>query len=433
MRRLSFRQIPPRGIKALSVLGVAVLGAFVIITTHAAQPYTSSEVETGTLSGNASIVSDSNASGSKAVQFGSLVATSAAQVPNVPDIPSSANPSGGWTLEYGDAFGSPSIEQGGQDYTWFPSNSSSCATHQGFLPSQEMENFTCGQVSTNPSTGLTLTCSYGAPSGAVSGGPAINYNCGAAQSAYEWQPTNQYKAFTWEDPTSSGHTIAVQWEWELPPDYQFDPGVWGIGNYTGANSQYGDEIDNLEAFGWGQQADNAANTTTSWTHGPFTMPTFVGTSTYNYLDFTNLGINPEVMNTYTDVYNGSNNTYQAYINDKEVASGSLSSPAPEYQIEIWSMAMRGGWSGCTGSCSDPATGFTSGSHSLTMRYVGYYEDTAHAGQGVEVASCPGGSFPCSGAPGVPYVTGTPPLIAPGSSEESSAATQAAYAQINTQL
>jgi hypothetical protein len=401
------------------VLVVAGIGTYLILSSHAATPYASINADSGTLAGSASIQTDSNAYDGKYVQFGTTSnSNTEAQVPNTPDVPSSENPSGGWTLEYGDAFGSPSLEQGGQDNTYYPNVYPNCAAHEGFETSQEIENFTCNQVSTNPATGLKLTCSYGAPAGATTNGPKINYDCGATMEAANHQPSSGYQAFSWKDPIGSDNIIAVQWEWQLPPDYQFDPAIWGTGGYSGADSSDGDEIDNIEAFGWGG---------TSWTASgtAYTMPTIVGGSPYNSLKF---GFNPSAgMNTYTVVYNGSSNTYQSYIDGNEVDKGSISSTGPEYQSEIWSMAMRGDFSSCSGSCSDPVPGFTSGSYSLQIRYVGYYEDTAHAGQGVAVQKC--SDPPCNDGGNIESA-GSPPLIAPGSTVESNASTESAYQQIN---
>jgi hypothetical protein len=367
---------------------------------------------------NSNLVSNSRLADS--TQCGSPPApASLAQVPNAPDIPASENPSGGWKLEYGDAFGSPSLQQGGEDNTYFPNTQDTCSAVDGFTVAQEMEDFTCGQVSTNAATGLTLTCSYGAPPNSVTGGPAINYNCGGVVSSDNEQPSNAYKSFSWKDPVGSGHIITVQWEWKLPPDYQFDPAIWGTGSYV--NDSSGDEIDNTEDFGWN---------TSSWTH--FTQPTLVGGEPYNYLSF---NIDPAAsMNTYDVVYNGENNTYQSYIDGQEISSGAISSNNPQYQDLIWSLAMRGGFSGCGNqNCSDPAAGFTSGSHSLNIRYVGYYEDSAHAGQGVEILGCPGGVYPCRGTNSPAAVVGTPPLIAPGTSIASSSQSQQDYQQQNSQL
>lgn len=53
------------------VLILAVSGTRLLIATHAQSPYASSEAESGTLTGSATIQSDSNASGGKDVQFGS--------------------------------------------------------------------------------------------------------------------------------------------------------------------------------------------------------------------------------------------------------------------------------------------------------------------------------------------------------------------------
>jgi hypothetical protein len=418
-----------RQIRILTVvLIVAVLGTLLLILSHASTPYASLNADKGTLSGAATVQTDSSASDGKSVLFGSVPSNnSGAVLPNTPDVPASENPSTGWTLEYGDAFGSPSLEEGGQDNTWFPNGTPNCNTAQPYgYPSQQLAYQTCNETSVNPSTGLTVACTYGAPSGAPS---RINYACGGAEAAYYDQPSNAYKAFSWKDPVGSGNTIAVQWEWQLPPDYQFDPAIWGFGNYTGADANSGDEIDSNESFGWGYQATSKTDTTATWTNGAYTQPTIVGGSPDNYLTYK---FDPSAsMHTYTVVYNGSNNTYQSYINGSQIASGSFSSSGAEYQNLIWNMDMRGNFSTCEGSCSDPVTGFTSGSHSLTIRYVGYYEDTAHAGQGVQIQGCPGGKYPCSAGVS-PSIIGTPPLIAPGSSVESASATASSYQSINSE-
>jgi hypothetical protein len=54
------------------ILAAAILGTVLILGSHAASPYASSEAESGTLGGVASVGSDSTASGSKYVQFGSV-------------------------------------------------------------------------------------------------------------------------------------------------------------------------------------------------------------------------------------------------------------------------------------------------------------------------------------------------------------------------
>ncbi len=70
--RLYFRPLR----MGLVVGGVTLLGVMSLIITHAATYAGSAEAEYGTLSGNASKVSDSNASGGQAVKFGSVSSSS---------------------------------------------------------------------------------------------------------------------------------------------------------------------------------------------------------------------------------------------------------------------------------------------------------------------------------------------------------------------
>lgn len=60
---------------------VACLGVYLIKSGHAATFATSSETESGTTSGNSSVVSDSNASGGSAVKFGASSAGTACNLP----------------------------------------------------------------------------------------------------------------------------------------------------------------------------------------------------------------------------------------------------------------------------------------------------------------------------------------------------------------
>lgn len=58
------------------VLAFALLGAYLLFVSHAATPYGSAEAESGAVTGSASVITDGTGSGGKAVQFGSLAATS---------------------------------------------------------------------------------------------------------------------------------------------------------------------------------------------------------------------------------------------------------------------------------------------------------------------------------------------------------------------
>jgi hypothetical protein len=71
----------PRIIEVVVVLLVGVIGSVFILESHAAVPAASIELETATVGGGASVVSDSGASSGKAIKFGS---SSKAPAPAVP-------------------------------------------------------------------------------------------------------------------------------------------------------------------------------------------------------------------------------------------------------------------------------------------------------------------------------------------------------------
>jgi hypothetical protein len=66
-----FRRLLP----ALLIFGIVVIGLVAFSLSHAATPFISAESESGTLIAPASIISDTTASGSKAVQFGASTST----------------------------------------------------------------------------------------------------------------------------------------------------------------------------------------------------------------------------------------------------------------------------------------------------------------------------------------------------------------------
>jgi hypothetical protein len=57
------------------IMAVACIGLYTLTTSHAATPYAASEAEAGALTGNATIISDTNASSGQAIQFGSPLGT----------------------------------------------------------------------------------------------------------------------------------------------------------------------------------------------------------------------------------------------------------------------------------------------------------------------------------------------------------------------
>ena len=80
------------------------MGAYLLLTTHAATPYADNQAENGTLGGSASVVSGSDASGGKYAQFGSGSSnvgvrtwpTAATTGANPATVTSTINEGGGW-------------------------------------------------------------------------------------------------------------------------------------------------------------------------------------------------------------------------------------------------------------------------------------------------------------------------------------------------
>jgi hypothetical protein len=93
--KLKFYKLSP----AIIVVVVVALGVYYLISSHAATPYASNEAESGSLTGSASLVSDSAASNSQAVQFGSTTTTSdgcSNDGSAAPCVGSTTTGAGGW-------------------------------------------------------------------------------------------------------------------------------------------------------------------------------------------------------------------------------------------------------------------------------------------------------------------------------------------------
>ena len=109
---------------AVVVVGIAVL----YFTTHAATNIGSAEAENGTLAGNASVVSNSQASGGKLVSFGSASASTPSPTPSSTPAPTatpvSGNPApngiaGNWNLKFDDEFNGTSLNSKYWSCSWF--------------------------------------------------------------------------------------------------------------------------------------------------------------------------------------------------------------------------------------------------------------------------------------------------------------------------
>lgn len=315
-------------------------------------------------------------------------------------MPSSETPARGWKLEYADAFGAPLGTGSGQDNTFFPNRSptSGCVTQRGYNPT-EMENFTCGQVSVNPRTGMILTCSYGAPPDSIRypGGSAINYDCGAAVSNGISMPAG-YDGFSWLDNyASSSRTVVVEAKIQFPANYSADPAWWGAGPYA-PSPHDGDENDWIEGWGWGSSSSTCSNGSScalNWADQAITQPT-IGVSAggaQRYSTGASYGFDPSAaLHTY-DVLYRDNDTVQAYVDGRLLKWTSCNCTSftpnphrPEYLDTILSYAMRGGFTTSSGSVEqDPVPTFDRAgqSHTMRVRSVAVYQNASAGNAGMK--------------------------------------------------
>lgn len=351
-----------------------------------------------------------------ALLAGSAVPAVAATVSAQPNVPASALPSDGVQIEYGDGFGAQLTQFGGTDNTWFPNKDplKGCVTQAG-RHGNEMQNFTCNQVTVDPTVGMILTCSYGAPPNKIQPGVAINYACGEANSNPRSAPSG-YNMFGWQDVAYTNRAVVQEIKFQFPPNYGSDPGWWGTGTYSGTGNN-GDEIDNMEGFGWTQAANgtdclNGNACAQTWQKQNITFPTMVrGTGSPHNENVTgaSLGFNPAAaFHTYDVVYRGDTSTVSSYVDGKLIAyfwpsRGATFLPLggrtgnSEVQDLKLTYAMRGGLSVNGVTLQDPVPTFNQPgqSHQMTIRSIAIYENTNanHAGMTSN--------------------SGTLPLIAPG--------------------
>jgi hypothetical protein len=188
--------------------------------------------------GGTSSTSGGSASGRGAgnTSGGATSAGGGAVVGAVPDgVPV---PSGGWSVEYADGFGSPLGTGAGQDNTVYPSTKTgSC---QG--PNEagnELDWFDCSQVATD-SGGLELRCKY-SPNPSFGNRP---YECGAVVTGGITSQPSGYKLFQFKP--AGGQTWAFEIKAQFPPNY----GV-GDANFWSADPTWHDfEIDFFESWGF---------------------------------------------------------------------------------------------------------------------------------------------------------------------------------------
>jgi chitodextrinase len=327
---------------------------------------------------------------SSAVSATPVASTSSAVVHSVPLGPSA--PTGGWKLEYADAFGALLGTASGRDNTVWPSRiTGNCTNNPGFN-SNEIEVFNCSQVSTD-ANGLELKCNY-AP-GIVSG---KNYNCGAVTTGGSGSTPAEpagYKLFQFTP--GQGQEWALQIVTKFPPNTgEADPGWWA------STPTWKWEWDMFEAFGG--EAGKGGGWCASGHYVGTTDPTLAySTSPWNGPGGENdlchdLGFDPSAgVHTYTTVL-FPDRTLAEWIDGRRVTFTGASAKGSnlvtgEGAIQnimgnlILSYALRGTTDG------NPDPYFTSGTRLWTTRSIAVYEN----------ASANNAKTSCGSSPCAPYV------------------------------
>ncbi|HUC86772.1 MAG TPA: hypothetical protein VMR75_00385, partial [Candidatus Saccharimonadales bacterium] len=398
---------------ALIAGGLLVLAGGIVLLAATASPSASLTADNGTLTSGASIQSSTAASDGKGyVEFGG--SGSGATINPAPDgVPA---PSGGWSVEYADAFNAPILGttqangfSGTPDNTWYPNRGNNCNNTAGFN-NDEMEAFSCSAVSVNPATGLTLLCSHtGQNTVMQSGDDPANYTCGTVEGSVG--ATAGYKFFGFKP--GEGQEWAVQINSQLPPNTgEADPGWWATG------PPWTEELDFYEEFGGSAGCDGTwttSNTTikspascvpaNGWIGG--TDPTWIwnegisgqGQISANESLHQTAGFDPSAgFHTYTTVF-FPNGSFSEYIDGKiqtwdyvptkgsgyvgctatgtPPSCGTVNGPPAvnnnDYIQLLLSYALRDDTDG------DPDPYFTSGTRNFNIRSVAVYENTTANG------------------------------------------------------
>lgn len=269
-----------------------------------------------------------------------------------------ANPSGGWSVVYADAFGAPLGTAAGDDNTWFPNNCSTSGNCTAFN-SNETEVMNPDAVSQSPGQ-LKLTCTYTAAAQSPGG---KHYVCGTARGLTE--NVSGYRFFKWA--AGKGQTLVFQIVAKLPENTgEADPGFWSDGppwNDT--------EFDFFEAGGWGSQH------TTGWKTDALYTAWFASP----HIEATKFGFSFDPVAAYhtytTEIF--PDGTFSEWIDGALQPWATRVGPAsPDLQAKdglVLSYGLR--------TCAECKSGFTSGSREFDVKSVAVYEDAAHKGTGIE--------------------------------------------------
>jgi hypothetical protein len=315
-------------------------------------------------------------------------------------------PAGGWSLEYGDAFGDPicgAPDAVGRacDNTLFPNrNAGGCSPTPGYN-SDEMEQFACSQVSVGPD-GLALSCTPSLALRTPAGHVPATFLCGAVQGQDTSVPRG-FRFFRWTP--GRGQEWAIQLVAQLPPNTgEADPAWW--------SSDWADteEIDFLEGFGLqagrgGGWCSVGAEPNANGYIG-ITLPTWIyDTASGASVQAENslcsqMGFDPSAgLHTYTTVF-FPNRTFAEYVDGKPDAWSYLSDGAagqtvagPPPSISDATMGLILSYGLRADATGDPDLYFLGGTRSFLIRSVAVYENaTADGAYAYNVGLAPGTSL-----------------------------------------
>jgi hypothetical protein len=283
-----------------------------------------------------------------------------------------ATPTGGWSVEYADAFGSPSKYNGGADNTYWPDSwIGDTGNENPSNPSSEMDYYNPSKVAVD-SQGLRLDCSY-------TGASTFPYTCGEINIGLGGNnhPTTYpgYQFFSYQP--GQGDTWALQITTQFPPTTgEADPGFWS------SDATWKWEWDMFEGWGYWNNASN-------WCGDGITDPTWISSGSIQKQVWSNpcstYGFDPsQGVHTYTTVMLP-NNSFEEYVDGKYIHT--LSGPVTGAQDMggIWlQYSLRNVlWSG------NNDTNFKSGTRSMHIRSVAVYENKsanhAHTSNGGLIA------------------------------------------------
>lgn len=219
----------------LVISAFGVYGVLTKLLSQAATPYTSEEAEKGTRTGTTTLTNDPTASGSAAVQFGTVATPPGSVVPTIDGNPTTyTDPYTGtvYTIPHTPIFDDEF------DTVYAGGVGGANPKYWGISPltNNNDTNYVSGNVNVDPSVGLQLTVSDGATGGLLCSAAPGGSNDGSASQGFEAQPTESRPVFVEYKVSWAGNSDGV-YGWS---------GVW----LTSLNADWpgNGEIDVVECY-----------------------------------------------------------------------------------------------------------------------------------------------------------------------------------------